>query len=135
MKIWKTCCECKQNKPVVEFYRHKKTLDGLQSQCKECGRARQQARSPEEKRRKHRQDVTRRCGLRDQEHYLQVLESQKGVCAICQEPMKVPQIDHNHDSGKFRGLLCVRCNTGLGKFKDSPGLIQKALSYLLDSLG
>jgi hypothetical protein len=72
--------------------------------------------------------------------YVDLLESQEGVCAICGKPeIKVDSrtknvrklsVDHCHNSGKIRGLLCTACNTSLGGFNDSPDLLQKAIEYL-----
>jgi Recombination endonuclease VII len=64
-----------------------------------------------------------------------MLESQKSVCAICQSTSdrKVifPVVDHCHATGRVRGLLCANCNHGLGKFKDSPDLLMRAVEYLI----
>lgn len=57
---------------------------------------------------------------------------QDGRCAICdtfKEPLSLC-VDHNHVTGKVRGLLCNGCNTGLGFFKDSPDALESALQYL-----
>ncbi len=61
--------------------------------------------------------------------YEQLVESQGGVCAICklQKPLVV---DHDHNTGLVRGLLCQECNRAIGVFKDSPPLLQSAVSYL-----
>ena len=40
------------------------------------------------------------------------------------------RLDHNHGTGEFRGFLCDSCNTGLGKFKDDPELLNRAINYL-----
>jgi len=59
------------------------------------------------------------------------------VCDICENPClsgKSLAIDHCHESNKIRGLLCMNCNQGLGKFKDSPKLLQKAIEYLIGDL-
>lgn len=66
------------------------------------------------------------------EFYRGLLASQNGVCAIC---LKVDDyyslaVDHNHETGNVRGLLCSNCNLALGKFKDSPDLLRKAGEYL-----
>ena len=63
---------------------------------------------------------------------------QQGMCAICgdrpigQRPLAV---DHCHKTGKVRGLLCHRCNHGLGHFKDSLSLLSSAKNYLLSFPG
>ena len=67
--------------------------------------------------------------------YEQMLDDQKGVCAICSaEPpdhhKKRLNIDHCHTTGRVRGLLCDACNRALGLFKDSPDVLLKAISYL-----
>jgi hypothetical protein len=75
------------------------------------------------------------------EEYQMILEEQNNVCAICGEPEKIKKsdetqrlsVDHDHKTGKVRGLLCHACNTGLGKFKDSTELMQKAIAYIQSS--
>lgn len=67
--------------------------------------------------------------------YRAYFEAQEGRCAICRgEPAEKPwgrlQVDHCHESGDVRGLLCGRCNRGLGNFSDDPAVIQAALVYL-----
>jgi DNA-binding sugar fermentation-stimulating protein len=58
---------------------------------------------------------------------------QGGLCAICKKPCSVGQrlgVDHCHETGKIRGLLCRKCNVGLGFFMDNPRLLQAAIVYL-----
>jgi hypothetical protein len=58
---------------------------------------------------------------------------QCGLCAICGEECATNRrlaVDHDHATGKIRGLLCQACNTSLGKFKDSPALLRRAANYL-----
>jgi len=71
------------------------------------------------------------------EEYNALLELQGGVCAICQGPPNgkdpdIYHVDHDHETGKLRGLLCSSCNNGLGCFRDNTDSIQKALAYLAD---
>lgn len=72
--------------------------------------------------------------------YTAILETQNGLCAICgkQETSYVRRhkiirrlaVDHCHDTGKIRGLLCTTCNQGIGSFNDDPRLLRKAAQYL-----
>ncbi len=66
--------------------------------------------------------------------YKEILKKQLDVCAICfrpQQPATRPlDVDHNHQTGKVRGLLCVSCNMGLGAFCDSKELLARAGQYL-----
>lgn len=66
--------------------------------------------------------------------YDQMLRDQDYKCAICGNEDEVEgrrlAIDHCHDSGKVRGLLCGKCNRGLGLFYDNKNLLTNAISYL-----
>lgn len=68
------------------------------------------------------------------EQFASMQSDQKGLCLICDNPFgdnpKNMHIDHCHSTGKVRGLLCHSCNIGLGKFKDDPELLTKAIEYL-----
>lgn len=66
------------------------------------------------------------------EEYEALLLKQGGVCAICKTaPSKRRlSVDHSHSTGKYRGLLCGRCNSGLGYFLDNIAIIQAAIEYL-----
>ncbi len=83
------------------------------------------------------QKLSTRYGLTIEE-YDSMFKSQNGVCAICGKPESMTvngkvrriSIDHCHKTGKVRGLLCVECNSAIGKFDDDPNLIQKAIDYL-----
>lgn len=70
-----------------------------------------------------------------EEKYNEMLEQQNYKCAICgySDMSSVnffPVIDHNHTTNKVRGLLCMNCNMGLGKFKDNINFLQNAIKYL-----
>lgn len=68
------------------------------------------------------------------EDYNLMFKNQNGLCSICgrhqSELVRKLQVDHDHVNGKIRGLLCSRCNVGLGSFKDSIGLFTKAIEYI-----
>lgn len=75
--------------------------------------------------------------------YQRMLDEQGGVCAICKRPPTVdgPQrakrlhVDHCHATGLVRGLLCSRCNFGIGLFDDDPAQIERAALYLKNAVG
>lgn len=64
------------------------------------------------------------------EHIQQILDSQGGVCAICGETPNPFRLDHDHITGRPRGILCNHCNTGLGFFRDNPRSLLTASRYL-----
>lgn len=86
-----------------------------------------------------RQSNLRKYGLTIAQ-YSVLLESQNGVCAICQRPEVTPSggtkrprslaVDHDHGTGRVRALLCSHCNKALGCFMDSPAILDKAAEYL-----
>lgn len=68
------------------------------------------------------------------DRYNEMLAEQNGVCAICAGNPRGQwnrfHVDHDHNDGKIRGLLCQDCNTALGLLKDNPNLMEKAASYV-----
>jgi len=83
--------------------------------------------------------LKRRFGITPEE-YGNLYRIQNGLCKICGNPeTKIHRstgdiqrlaVDHEHNSGKIRGLLCTSCNLGIGNFKDSTVLLKKAIEYL-----
>ena len=63
-----------------------------------------------------------------------MLAAQDGKCAICGTTStgnrKAFHVDHDHKTGKVRGLLCSNCNTGIGNLRDDIGLLNRAIEYL-----
>lgn len=72
-----------------------------------------------------------------EEMFQSMLEQQDYSCKICgvhqEETYKGLHVDHCHDTLQVRGLLCYKCNTGLGQFNDNPELLNKAKEYLIGS--
>lgn len=145
----KTCCRCKLPKTPDEFPKNKAAPDGRYFQCKTCVSVRNAARRekfPDEAKsysRRHRKRFyelsirqRRESRLRktyglEPEDFEQLKLNQQNKCAICRADfLKVPCIDHDHATGKVRGLLCQDCNTGLGLFKDSLSRLRAAATYL-----
>jgi len=106
--------------------------------CAECARQRTRAwreRNLEYVKEAHRQRRFRRRKLTESE-YDALAREQNGLCAICAQPpmprygKATLQIDHSHATGMTRGLLCYRCNIGIGQLQDSPDLLRSAIAYL-----
>jgi hypothetical protein len=70
--------------------------------------------------------------------YLALLQQQRGVCAICKQRCKSGRrlaIDHSHETGRVRGLLCSSCNTAIGLMKEDIQRLSRAARYLLKAGG
>ena len=133
----KTCKACGESKPLSEFYKRKQNSDGRRHKCKVC-LCEEQVKKREDDPfafRKIRQDSSRKCkyGI-SYEQFQAMWIGQGGSCDICRKPLEFGNgghaVDHNHDTGKVRGLLCGKCNTAIGLFNDNPSFLDAAASYL-----
>ena len=89
-------------------------------------------RNPEKVKAKRRRRTLRQYGLTP-ELWDQKFASQGRACAICRSPEPHGgnwATDHDHETGKTRGILCCRCNAGIGQLQDSPGILRLAAEYL-----
>lgn len=64
------------------------------------------------------------------EVYNNIMENQEGLCPICEQFLIDPCLDHCHITGKIRGIICRKCNTGIGMLMDNPSLLRRAAEYL-----
>lgn len=96
------------------------------------------AARPESRERRRQLQVLAHYGLTTAE-YQSLFTKQGGVCAICELPetaqtkyghIRNLHVDHDHETGVVRGLLCSKCNTAIGLLKDDASIIQKALDYV-----
>lgn len=134
----KPCNKCKINKPLEEFYIHKRGKYGRKGLCAVCERKRTAdwrasagAAHKTKARARHLED---KYNLTLEEYESRVV-AQRHRCAICgvdelQVLNKRLYVDHCHSTGKVRGLLCHMCNSGLGYFKDDVELLDLAKLYL-----
>ena len=152
---------CKTNKSLSEFYEDARRKDGYWPSCKPCtlaSRARSnkrvkerdpdgwrkrqrayqnayKARHPERvKAYYHKRNVVKKFGLTP-EQYSALLSAQGGVCVICGTPPTEKRrlaVDHDHATGKVRGLLCGRCNLTIGALEEDTKLLDRAKAYLLE---
>lgn len=135
------CTKCGEIKPESEFSRESKNTrrNFRRTDCKNCVYERQKIHSSKPEVREHRAK-TRRVWSRLNKYgftpglYEQRLEEQGNACAICktQEPGGRGQFhaDHDHKTGKPRGVLCHSCNVSLGGFKDNLEALVAAIEYL-----
>jgi hypothetical protein len=89
--------------------------------------------TPEGKARQRAGHLKRKYGI-TLEEYDTLLQHQGGGCAICRRkprPDASLHLDHDHQTGRMRGILCFRCNNGLGDFDDDASLLQQAVAYVV----
>lgn len=149
-RLSKRCSKCQVEKDLDEFYRSTRYKDGRQHRCKDCSkRYTQEATAAWRRENPASQKASTRRTKAKQKYGVsldtihKMLTSQGGRCAICQKPISFtaddkrnkPHVDHDHQSGKLRSLLCLTCNTGLGMFGDSIHLIELAKQYLIAHSG
>ena len=151
--ITKLCTKCPCVKPLNEFpKRHGKGRSGYRSECLECYRAYNRDRhrakresgwspkAPSKPKKQYpytkspkdrRKDTLARHGL-SLEDFENLQQYQGGKCGVCKEsPLgKHLFVDHCHKSGAVRGLLCQKCNSGIGFLNDSVDLLLSAVEYL-----
>jgi len=137
----KTCKICKKEKSLNEFYETKRNgvAYGHHGKCKECYVKKQQENYDPLK--KRNENLKRSYGITMNE-YNEMLEKQNGKCAICGTTetkgrksgrgggADVFAVDHCHDTGDVRGLLCHSCNRAMGLLGDNTHILQSMIEYL-----
>ena len=142
------CTYCGEEKTTEHFYPLPDRKSGWSSRCRPCKR--EYARDAAAKYRKRYPERARESSDRARmkclfgitpEDYDRLHESQNGLCAVCHRPesavlhgkVKRLAIDHDHETGAIRGLLCTRCNTALGLLQDDLDNIAALWAYLAKS--
>lgn len=129
----KRCVRCGQPKPFSAFKAHTKTPDGYYGWCRTCCSERfHELNTPDRRARAAQRVRDANWGLSEGQ-YDAMLEAQSGGCAICGEPCTSGRslaVDHDHQTGAIRGLLCGDCNRAIGTMRDSPQRLRSAADYL-----
>ncbi len=118
------------NDPATAIARAKRWQQANPERVNATQRARRA--KPEVKRRARADHLQRKFGMTI-EQYDAMLEAQGGGCFICGRPPREDislHVDHDHSTGKVRGILCFCCNNALADFQDDPSLLRKAASYV-----
>lgn len=122
------CCRCEVDKEETDFC-PSKVKDKW---CRACSRAYANSRREKDALIKYKSNIMRNFGV-TLEFYDYTLKTQNGGCAICKGVNANGErlaIDHCHETGRVRGLLCSNCNLGLGYFKDDLERLASASMYL-----
>jgi hypothetical protein len=124
----KRCADCRQWKPNEQFPRNRNSKDGRHCYCRECNNA----RSRESRQRLHggarHYHLMHRYGIGADEVDA-LIDLQGNRCPICGRP-DPNHVDHDHKTGRVRGVLCFNCNGGLGQFADDIDRLAAAVAYL-----
>lgn len=144
----KKCNKCKESKSLEDFSKAQKSKDGRTAMCKLClytKRKEERKKDPErfaQYRKEYKKgnfDSYRETKLKNKfgvtlEWYDEKLAAQNNRCAICAAHVSVLSknlaVDHCHTTGNVRGLLCAKCNLGIGILNDDINILQNAIEYL-----
>jgi hypothetical protein len=134
----KECIDCGERKPLDSYYKRSGNRDGLDNRCKPCEKARNKAwtsANPDKVRTAGKRYVLRAKYGITVEQYDELLAAQGGLCACCGSDSPRGRgtyfpVDHDHDTGEVRGLLCTPCNVGIGALGDTEEGVLRALEYL-----
>jgi hypothetical protein len=143
--VTKRCTKCGVDKPLTAYGKQKGGRYGLHPRCKACRQAAERARywskreeilakqktNPRKRDNQRRYERRVRYGVTP-ELYDALLAAQEGRCAVCGERAKPLCLDHDHETGVVRGMLCSPCNVGLGHLRDDPRRLLAAVRYLRD---
>ena len=116
------CYKCESFKPVEEFWKHKKSKDGLCGACKDC-----MSKTAKANRSSMRYRAAQVYGLTLEQY--DELRDKATACPICHEAVEL-HLDHDDATGKIREFICGRCNRGLGLFGHSAEALRAAADYL-----
>jgi len=126
--LTKYCTSCYEEKPSTDFSKNSKGLYGLAQKCKLCSAkitAYYRLKNPYK-------NASRKYNISEEQVKELWSTTNCMICGIIKKETKLLCIDHCHTTGKIRGVLCDDCNIALGKFKDDPKILMKAINYLTE---
>ena len=126
----KWCPRCETAKPVDEFPRNKSGRNGRGAYCKPCHNEKGKETYTRLYGSTREYHLRRRYGITGAEFDAMVAD-QGGTCAVC--PGEPVHVDHDHETGQVRGILCFNCNQALGNVRDNPEVLQGLIDYLAES--
>lgn len=131
----KVCCTCKVDKPHSEFY-HRKKNGYISSNCCVCILKQRKIYNQTEsgKQTKFVAGLRRRYGITFEE-FTRVWSEQQGKCFVCRQDLVLGvkngyAIDHDHQTGQVRGILCTGCNLSIGHAGDNSNRLRALAAYL-----
>lgn len=135
--LTKVCTICKETKAADRFHVGRtKGREWLQGRCKDCNSVymrewiQRPGRMAQKSASNRKRKLVTRYGI-NQDIYDAMLLAQGNACVLCLERFtKTPHVDHDHETGAIRGLLCQMCNHGIGLLNEDPAVLQRAIEYL-----
>lgn len=126
----RACRRCEVVKPLTAFHKQPRGPKGRHSWCAECANAYYRATRNKNilPAKRHKWNMSSRYGM-TLDDVERMHHEQGGACAICEMPLLKPRVDHCHETGRVRGLLCHRCNLLLAGIENT-AFREKALAYL-----
>lgn len=151
----KICKHCNLEKPFEDFGKEKRTKTGIKARCRKCDnlyskkyietrreygrkeenkiRRKEIMKSPQGKEINFKNNLKKFYNITPEQYY-NTLKEQNECCAICGKHYSLfntrLHVDHNHSTGKIRGLLCLNCNHLIGKAHESTEILNSAIQYL-----
>lgn len=126
----KICKSCGNEYPQEQFTKNKMAKSGYGSKCLSCERQRGKAKRNKTPISAREAQLRNKYGITNQV-YIDLAVGQDHRCKLCcVKTEETLHVDHCHESGIVRGLLCRACNTGLGFFKDNVETLKRAIIYV-----
>jgi hypothetical protein len=122
------CPDCQSIKPLEEFPRNRSGSGGYGGYCKPCHNAKGKATYVRLYGSTREYHLRRRYGIGVAD-FDAMVEAQGGTCATC--PGDPEHVDHDHETGLVRGILCFNCNQALGNVRDNVTVLRSLASYLV----